>query len=1065
MVQAVDFAIRSAAGGIVHGTVGGSGGDVLVRVGAGETISLNLAPAQVAGYARQGGNLIVSLADGREIVVAGFFEAPVGLENKLYLSDNGDIAQVTLADDGGGGLRPIYGGAEPWGNYAAIDDLRFQAGGTLVSGGGAATEATAMAPFVPGVLAGFGGHGLLAAGAIAGGAAVIGGGAGGGGGGSGGGGGGGGQARATVDNPTAISTLTTVTPNPQIKVSGTGEPGDTVKVTVGGVTVSTVIASGGKWGVTIPGTGLPGDGTHEAVVLVTPPAASGLAPVTLDGPGFIIDMTMPTVAVTEGTQGVGHIENQADRANGVTLAGTGEPGATIWVDLPDATRTTTVSVDGTWSVTFTPTEIAGGDYSLPVTVTATDIHGNRRVITESLVLDTLPNPITLGAVTGDDVVTYVEQSGGFPITGTTMAGATVTVTIGAFTQTTTAGVNGVWTLNVAASALALGEYAATVTASTTDAAGNISTASHAMRVDTTARTSLTGPVATDDIVNAAESAAGVALTGTAQVGATVSVAWNGTTLPATVTAAGTWSVTFPGTVLPSGEQNTTISVTATDPVGNTAIVSRPVRIDTTTAVSVNPGQAGGDDIIAGTEQQAGVALTGRAEAGASVTVTLEGVTRTVTALPDGSWTATFARAEIPQGAYTTTVAIRATDLAGNTATATHALTVDTEVRNFAKTGDSLGSDQLLSGTEAALGLFLTGTAEPGCSVIVKFGIGLPRAALVAADGTWSVTVPATEVPAGENTVALTMTATDRMGNVATLTEQVNVDRVVQSFARAGGTIGTDGVLNANEVAQGLPFAGTVEAGATVVVRLSNGVERSVVAGVSGQWNLAFAAADLPHGEQAVTAQLTATDRAGNTTTLTESFRVDTVAPDPPAVVGFSSNSSGLRRISTAIGTDTVSFASVDASGSQTPIGARRVDNLIDKESEYRFDDSVPDGSYLVVNATDAAGNTSSTLLIVDNTNATTVNLGRSGLARFDFAAIDLTFAPDAQMTISEAQLQSLTGPDNRLIVKGGMDDTVTLTGAHATGQTTFIDGERYAIFTLGTAGGTVLLDDDIRAVL
>ncbi len=1058
MVQAVVFAIRSAAGGVAHGALGQASGTLLVRIGAGEAVALNLAPAQVTGYARQGGNLIVALADGREITVAGFFEAPAGLDNTLYLSANGDLTQVTLTDGGGGALRPGYGPNQPWGGYNALDDLRLD--GREVATGASPHAATGMAPFVPGLLGGIGGSGLLAAGAIAGGVAVVGGASGGG-----GGGGNGGRAQPTVDGAALTGTLTTVTPNPQIKVSGSGEPGDTVKVTVGGVVASTVITPAGKWTVTIPGTGLPADGTHEAVVLVTPPAASGRSPVTLDGPGFIIDMTMPAVAVTTGTTSAGHIENRTDHANGVTLAGTGEPGSTIWVDLPNATQTTTVSAAGTWSVTFTTTEIAAGDYSLPVTVTATDPQGNRRVITDTLVLDTIPDPITLGQITGDNVVSYVEQSGGFPVTGTTVAGATVTVSIGTLTQTTTAGLNGVWTVNVAASALPLGEYDATVTASTTDAAGNTATASHPIRVDTSARTSLSGPVATDDIVNASESAAGVALAGTAQPGATVSVAWNGTTLAAPVTAAGTWAVTFPGTVLPSGEANTTITVTATDPVGNTATVSRAVRIDTATAVSVNPGQAGGDDIIAGTEQQAGVALTGRAEAGASVAVTLEGVTRTATALADGSWTVTFARAEIPQGAYATTVAIRATDLAGNTATATHGLSVDTEVRNFAKVSDSLGSDQVLNGTEAGLGLTLAGTAEPGCSVRVKFGTGETRAALVAADGTWSVTVPASEVPPGENTVALTMTATDRIGNVATLTEQVNVDRLVQGFSRAAGTIGTDGVLNANEVAQGLPLGGTVEPGATVVVRLSNGAEKSVVAGVSGQWNVAFAATDLPRGEQTVTAQLTATDRAGNTSSLTESFRVDTVAPDSPGVLGFSRNSSGLRRISTEIGTDSFTFASVDASGTQTPIGARRVDNLIDKESEYRFDDPVPDGSYLVVNATDVSGNTSSTLLIVDNTNATTVNLGRSGLARFDLAAIDLTFAPDARMKITEAQLQSLTGPDNRLIVKGGDDDTVTLTGGLATGQSTVIDGERYAIFTLGTGGGTVLLDDDIRAVI
>ena len=310
-----------------------------------------------------------------------------------------------------------------------------------------------------------------------------------------------------------------------------------------------------------------------------------------------------------------------------------------------------------------------------------------------------------------------------------------------------------------------------------------------------------------------------------------------------------------------------------------------------------------------------------------------------------------------------------------------------------------------------------------------------------------------------------MTATDRIGNVATLTEQVNVDTLVQGFARTGGPIGTDGLLNANEVAQGLPLGGTVEPGATVVVRLSNGAERSVVADVSGEWNVAFTSTDLPRGERVVTAQMIAIDRAGNATTLSETFRVDTVGPDSPDVLGFSRNSSGLRRISTEISTDGYTFASVDTSGTQTPVGARRVDNLLDNESEYRFDDPVPDGSYLVVNATDGSGNTSSTLLVVDNTNVATVNLGRSGLARFDFAAIDLSFAPDATLTITEAQLMSLTGPEHRLIVKGGDDDTVTLSGGQATGQSTLIDGERYAIFSLGAAGGTVLLDDDIRAVI
>jgi large repetitive protein len=524
-------------------------------------------------------------------------------------------------------------------------------------------------------------------------------------------------------------------------------------------------------------------------------------------------------------------------------------------------------------------------------------------------------------------------------------------------------------------------------------------------------------------------------------------------------------VTFPGTALPSGEQATTITVTATDAAGNTATTSRPVRIDTTTSVSVNPGQTGGDDIIAGSEQQAGVALTGRAEAGASVAVTLEGVTRTVTAASDGTWTATFARAEIPTGTYTSTVSVRATDLAGNVATTTHALSVDTEVRNFAKVGESTGTDGVLNFAEAATGLSLTGTVEPGSTVMVKFGTGQTRPANVNPDGTWSITIPASDVPAGESDVTLTMTATDRVGNMATLTEQVQVDTLVRTFTRSGGTIGGDGVLNAAEVGQGLPLAGTVEPGSTVVVRLSNGSEKTVVAGASGQWSVSFAASELPVGERDVNVSLTATDPAGNTATLTDSFRVDTVAPGSPEVVSFRRDANGLRDIGTEATDDIYTFTRVDASGGQSAISATRTDDPEFGETNFRFSSPVPDGSYLVVNTADTAGNQSSTLFIVDNTNATTVDLNRPGLASFDFAAIDLTFAPESQMTINESQLNALTGPDHRLIVKGGDDDTVTMTGAEDTRQSTVIDGERYNIFTLGNAGATVLLDDDIRTVI
>jgi hypothetical protein len=1101
-----------------------------------------------------------------------------------------------------------------------------------------------MAPFIPGLL-GLGGGGLGAAALVGGGLLISGGG---------GGGSGGGRRPPTVDQPESVSTLTTNTVNPTLTVTGTGHPGDTVKVTIGSTIATTTITSGGTWSVTVPRGNFPADGTYESVVVVTPPEGS---PITLDGPGFIIDMTPPALSVTEGTQAAGHVENLAAHANGVQIGGTGEPGAAIRVEIGSHVQTTTVAANGSWTVTFSTTQLPGGEYTVPARITATDPLGNTTVVNDNVVIDTVPHPITIGAVTGDNLVNAAEATGGFAIVGTTTAGATVTVTVGGITRTATAGAGGAWSISFGPGELTPGEYDATITASTVDAAGNASSTTSTFRVDTVAMVTLNGPVAVDDVVNATEAAAGVVLTGTTQPGSTVQVAWNGSTLPATVGANGQWTVTFPGSSIPTGEYSSTVtvtatdaagntasatrivgidtqnpltitspvagndlanaaevaagfsitgtaapgasvvvtvggqtygatatasgtwsiaiapgalapgeydapitarstdtagnsatathtmrvdtvmsatitgpvegddivngveaadgvglsgtaqpgstvevtfagttrtvtataegtwysafptqrieggeyptsvSITATDAAGNTATATRPVRIDTTTSVTIDPAQAGGDNIVSGAERGTGVALTGRAEAGASVAVTFEGVTRTVTAAGDGTWTATFSAAEVRTGTYTSTVTVRATDAAGNVATTSHTLAVDTEVVPFSRSTLSYGSDQVLNAAEAAVGMTVTGVVEPGSNVVVRFGTGPGRTAQVAADGTWTVTIPPGDIPQGENSVALNVSATDRVGNTASLTEQVTVDTRVRNFARSGGQIGGDGVLNAAEVAAGLPLTGTVEPGANVVVTLSNGATRSVTAAADGTWTATFASSELPRGESSVTATMVATDRAGNTATLTDSFRVDTVAPGAPEVISFGRNGSGLRAIGVEVTDDTYSFHQVSAAGGRSALPATSSYDPVFDATNYVFQTAVPDGSYLVIDTRDPAGNASSTLLVVDNRSAAVVDLGRNGLSTFDLSTIDLSFAPDARLSITETQLAAITGPDQRLTVMGDANDTVTMTGAVATGSTQMIDGQRYALYTLGSSGGTLLIDEDIRTVL
>jgi hypothetical protein len=201
--------------------------------------------------------------------------------------------------------------------------------------------------------------------------------------------------------------------------------------------------------------------------------------------------------------------------------------------------------------------------------------------------------------------------------------------------------------------------------------------------------------------------------------------------------------------------------------------------------------------------------------------------------------------------------------------------------------------------------------------------------------------------------------------------------------------------------------------------------------------------------------------------LTEDFRLDTLPPIAPSIVGVSSlpDGSGVGRLVTETTSDLLTFARVDATGLSQAVGATVSKDLEFNETLYRFTSQVPDGSYLVIDTADAAGNTSSTLLIPVNTGATQVSLDRPGLAGFDFSMIDLSFEDDARMTIDARTLRNLTGPDETLLVKGGADDTVTLLGSTATGQSRVFDGQAYDIYTLGDTGATVLLDHDIRHLI
>ena len=240
-----------------------------------------------------------------------------------------------------------------------------------------------------------------------------------------------------------------------------------------------------------------------------------------------------------------------------------------------------------------------------------------------------------------------------------------------------------------------------------------------------------------------------------------------------------------------------------------------------------------------------------------------------------------------------------------------------------------------------------------------------------------------------------------------------------------------------------------------------------MAGSDGRWSVAFTSAQLPDDElRGVTATVTATDPAGNSSTHVATFDIDTIAPNTPTVIEAQDVAGALRGLTTVATTDIYTFHRIDATGAPILLTTTKEYDPQYREDEFRFQNTtVPDGSYLVINTADAAGNDANTLFIKNTETGVDVVLSRQGLQNFDLSAIDLTRAPDAQLTISESQLLQLTGPDQTLLIKGESTDRVTLQGVTGVRDDVTINGAVYDIYTLGSHGATVLLEDDVTRVV
>lgn len=1060
-MNAIDFVVRESAGGIQRGTVSTDVQNQVIVAGAGQEISINARQSDFTSQVRSGDQLVMTLADGRTITIDNFFNDG-GDANRLFVSADGYLNEVSFVDQGQGNLYAQYGPTSEWGKWSPSDELIFlgnsEIAGLQLPAGGDDDVSMLGAALL-------GGTGLLGGGAaIAAGVGVVAVAAG-------GGGGGDGPAAPYVNDDDANVTIGGDGEEKTLTITGGGEPGDTVTVTVGDETVETVIDDDGEFEAVFEGEDFPVDGVYDAVVTFTDTEG---VDVVLDGPSFEIDTIAPEITFTEGTDSVGDFFNEISFEDGVTLTGTGEAGATVEVTIAGISRTTVVSETGSWTVTWDTGTLVAGEYSSAITAVTTDSFGNSRSYTDTLVVDTVTSvTVETTTVGGDGTINFVEHADGVSFTGTAQVGASVEVTVAGVTQTVIATQSGTWSTTFSSSDLAAGEYTGTVSAVATDTHGNTASTSGTFEVDTFVRdfaiTSSTG--GEDGVISAEEVGQALTVSGMTEPGSTVTVELGGATTTAVVATDGSWTATFTAGSITAGTYTATMTATAVDVAGNVDTATTSVQVDTDAGVlTIDSAPVEGDDVVNEAEASDGVVLTGTADAGAVVTVTMEGVSHNVVADSSGNWEAFFSASDVAAGVYTAEITATTTDAYGNSREASDSVEVDTRVDNLSVNTNDIAVDNIISAAEHNGDVTVTGTTEVGStSVIVTLG-GLTSTAVVDAAGNWSAVFDASALATGTYTADVNVTATDAAGNTASTATTVDVDTEVVPLDMTSNSAGSDEVVNAAEAANGIDLGGTVEAGSTVQVTF-DGTSYTANVDDAGNWSLTVPADEVRGGAYAADISVQATDHVGNVAVITDTLSIDTVASDGPVIASFTRAGDGIRGISIetvmedgAPSSDTQSVVQITDDGSIVNVSGTQDFNSARGETNFTFDENVPNGSQLIVSATDDAGNTSGTYLVLDDEAATnSVDLTNMALGDYQIENLDLDFAEAASVVIDEASLLALSTESNTLTIHGSAEDQVTIQGGVAQG-TQDVDGQTYNVYAVGSEG-TLLIEQEIPVTI
>ena len=668
--------------------------------------------------------------------------------------------------------------------------------------------------------------------------------------------------------------------------------GSQITVTLGSYSWQTIVNSDGSWSLEIP----------ADVLQSLPQGANSLSVLLVDSAGrtvtssvdLLVDTVPPALQLTPFVPNDTLDSSQLDSDKIVRgFSSSEDQGSVVTVTLNGKSYTTTVDSLGRWQLSIPQADIQQLQDGQPYTVEyqITDAAGNATTGQTDFTTNFTSPQVIVDPLTGDNVLNTAELLLSQTLSGQTVnipAGQLVTITLGNKTYYAEVMGDGSWKTTLPSgdlSSLAQGDN--TLTVSVNDANGNPVVRAETINVDGTQTGIAIAILSTDDYLNASEAQSPLEVRGVTTVtgpDVNIVVRFNGKEYAVTaIDAAGNWSVQIPSAdllLLPDGPNTVEAVVTqGAQSAGDTHTLNVQIHylpIPTIDAPFgdgyLNSVEKGQDQILSGN--------TGVSGSGQSVSVQLAGNTYQALVDGDGNWRVTVPASDmqaIPDGLLT--INVNASDAAGNSSPLTSTAQVDTTLPALSLlpltadgklNGQELGQDQVLNGISSA--------AERGQPVTVTLN-GNTYTTTVGTDGNWQLPLPAADLSQlSQGSYPLTVTLTDAAGNTQTVTQSIDVKTAVPVITVQALTDGND--LDAAELKVDQILQGTVtnaEPGSVIVVTLGSGSYQGTV-DAGGSWRVTLPAVELqklPDGTN--TLNVSVTDGYGQTTSVNQSFTVDTTA--------------------------------------------------------------------------------------------------------------------------------------------------------------------------------------------